>query len=65
MRYHLLILDLTVQAIGVLFMNFYALLMFEALHHFLLYKFQCLWFYLEVHLDLSFVQGDKNGPSPH
>ena len=35
---------------------------FETLPHFLLSKFQCIWFYVEVliHLDLSFVQGKKN-----
>jgi hypothetical protein len=36
---------------------------FEALPHLLLYKFQCLWFYWSslIHLELSFVHGDKNG----
>jgi hypothetical protein len=28
--------------------------------HFLLYRFQCLWFYVD-HLDLTIVQGDRNG----
>jgi hypothetical protein len=49
MRSRLLILDLTVQATDVLFRkSFPCAHMFEALSHFLLYKFQCLWFYMEV-----------------
>ena len=49
MRSLLLILDLTEQAIAVLFRNFFPCAhIFEALPHFLLYKFQCLWFYVEV-----------------
>jgi hypothetical protein len=48
MKSHLLILDLTAQAIAVLFKNFFHAHVFEALLHFLLYKFQCLWFYVEV-----------------
>jgi hypothetical protein len=48
MRSHLLILDLTAQAIGVLFRKISRVHMFEALPHFLLYKFQCLCSYVEV-----------------
>jgi hypothetical protein len=57
MRYHLLILDLTIEAIGVLFRNFSPCAhILEAFPHFLLYKFQCLWFYMEVliQVDLRF-----------
>jgi hypothetical protein len=36
---------------------------FEDFPHFLLYKFHCLWFYVEflIHLDLTLVQRDRNG----
>jgi hypothetical protein len=64
MRSHLSILDLTAHAIAVLFRNFFPCAhLFEAFPHFLLYKFQCLWFYVEFldPLDLTLVQGDKNG----
>jgi len=48
-RSHLSILDLTAQAIGVLFRFFFLCAhKFEALPHFPLYKVQCLRFYLEV-----------------
>jgi hypothetical protein len=52
MRFHLLILDLTAQAIGVPFRYFPPsspprTYMFEIFPHFLLYKFPCLWFYVE------------------
>jgi hypothetical protein len=72
MRSHLSILDLTAQAIAVLFRNFppVPISSFEAFPHFLFYNFQffclfvclfvCLWRSL-IHLDLSFVQGHKNG----
>jgi hypothetical protein len=49
MRSHLSILDLIAQAIAILFRNFLPCAhIFKALHHFLLYKFQCLWFYVEI-----------------
>jgi hypothetical protein len=49
MRSHLSILDLTAQAIVVLFRNFFPYAhIFEAFPHFLLYKFQCLWFYVKL-----------------
>jgi hypothetical protein len=49
MRSHLLILDVIAQAIGVLFRNFFPCAhIFEALPHFLLYTFLCLWFYVEL-----------------
>jgi hypothetical protein len=49
MRSQLSILDLIAQAIVVLFRNFFPCAhIFEAFPHFLLYKFQCLWFYVEV-----------------
>jgi hypothetical protein len=48
MRSHLLILDLTAQAVAVLFRNFFPCAhIFETFPHFLLYKFQCFWFYVE------------------
>ena len=36
---------------------------FKAFPHFLLYKLQCLWFMWSslIHLDLTLVQGDRNG----
>jgi hypothetical protein len=55
MRSHLLIGDLTSQAIAV--QEFFPCAhMFEALPHFLFYKFQCIWFYVKVldHLALEF-----------
>jgi hypothetical protein len=49
MRSHLSILDLTAQAIALLFRIFFpSALIFEIFSHFLLYKFQCLWSYVEV-----------------
>ena len=62
MRFHLSILDLTAQAIAVQEF-FFCDRIFEALPHFLLYSFSVsgfMWSSL-IHLDLSFVQGDKNG----
>ena len=48
MRSHLSILDLTAQAIGVLFRIFFPWVhIFEVLLHFFLYEFQCVWFYVE------------------
>ena len=48
MRSYLLILDLTAPAIAVLFKEFFPCThIFEAFPHFLLYKFQCFWFYVE------------------
>jgi accessory gene regulator protein AgrB len=47
MRSHLSFLDLTAQAIGVLVQeSFFCAHIFQALPHFL-YKFQCLWLYVE------------------
>jgi hypothetical protein len=49
MRSHLLILDLKTQAIAVLFRNFSPVPIFSRIFpHVLLYKFQCLLFYVEV-----------------
>jgi hypothetical protein len=64
MTSHLSILDLTAQAIGVLFRKFSRAHIFQALPHFLLYKFQCLWFYVEFldPLRLELCTRDKNGP---
>jgi hypothetical protein len=58
MRCHLSILYPTAQAIAVLFRNFSSVPISSRLSpHFLLYKFQCLWFYVEfldaLRLDLS------------
>jgi len=48
MRSHLSILNFTVQAIGVRFRNFFPYAhILAACPHFLLYNFQCLWFYVE------------------
>jgi hypothetical protein len=47
MRSHLLILDLTAQAIAVLFRNFSPVPISLSFPHFLLYRFQLLWFYVE------------------
>ena len=59
MRFHLLILDLTAKAIAVKFRNFFPCVhIFEAFPHFLLYKFQCLWFYVERKV-YSFVIGSN------
>jgi hypothetical protein len=45
MRSHLSILDLTAQAIAVLFKNFFPCAhIFESLSNILLYKFQCFWY---------------------
>ena len=57
-RSHLSILDLTAHAIAVLFRNFSSVPISSRLSpHFLLYKFQCLWFYVEfldpLRFDLS------------
>jgi hypothetical protein len=52
LRFHLSILDLTAQAIAVFCRNFSPVpINFKALPYFLLYKFQCLWSYVEF-LDL-------------
>jgi hypothetical protein len=49
MRSHLSILDLAAQAIAVLLRNFSPVpISLRLSPHFLLYKFQCLWFYVEV-----------------
>jgi hypothetical protein len=59
MRSHLMILDLTAQSIGVLFRIFFTCArVSEALPHFLLYKLQCLWFYVKLFdpLGSSFVR---------
>jgi hypothetical protein len=64
MRSHLLILDHRAQAIGVLFRNFSLVLMCSRLFptfssiSFSVSSF--MWRFL-IHLDLSFVYGDKNG----
>jgi hypothetical protein len=64
MRSHLSILDLKSTSNCFSIQEFFPCAhIFEAFPHFLLNKIRCLWFYLEslIHLDLSFVQGDKNG----
>ena len=54
-RSHLQILDLTAQAIAVLFRNFFPCThIFEGFPYFLLNKFQCLWFYVEFLNPLRF-----------
>jgi hypothetical protein len=54
-RSHLSILDLTAQAIAVLFRNFFPCAhIFKVFPHFLLYEIQCLWFYVEVFDPLLF-----------
>jgi hypothetical protein len=64
MRSHLSILDLTAQAIGVLFRNFHPVPISLRLSptfssiNFNVSGFMCSSL---IHLDLSFVQGDKNG----
>ena len=64
MRYHLLILNLSAQAIAVLFSNFSPVPIFLRLSPtFSSLSFRVsgfMWSSLN-HLDLSFVQGDKNG----
>jgi hypothetical protein len=65
MRFHLLILDLTVKAIGVLFRNFPLVPICSRLFPtFSSISFSVSGFKLRslIHLDLSFVQGDKNEP---
>jgi hypothetical protein len=64
MRFHLLILDLTVQAIGVLFRNFSPLSVCSRLFptfSSISFSVSCFMWRSLIHLDLSFVQGDKNG----
>ena len=64
MRFHLPILDLTEQAIAVLFRNFSPVPISSRLYPtFSFFNFSVsglMWWSL-IHLDLSFVQGDKNG----
>ena len=55
------ILDHTAQAIAVLFRNFPCAHIFEAFPHFLLYKFQCLWFYVELLDPLRFDLSTRRG----
>ena len=64
MRSHLLILDLTAQSYAVLFRNFSPVPIFLRLFHtFSSISFSVSGFMSSslIHLDLSFVQGDKNG----
>jgi hypothetical protein len=64
MRSHLSILDFTVQAIGILFRNISPVLiclrLFPTFSYVSFSVFGFMWNSL-IHLDLSFVQGDKNG----
>jgi hypothetical protein len=64
MSFHLSILDLTTQVIAVLFRNFSPVPISSRLFHtFSSINFSVsglMWRSL-IHLDLSFVQGDKNG----
>jgi hypothetical protein len=64
MRYHLSILDFTAQAIAVLFRNFspvpIALRLFPTFSSISFSVFDFMWSSL-IHLELRFVQGDKNG----
>jgi hypothetical protein len=64
MRSHLSILDLTAQAIAVLFRNFYpvpiSLRLFPTFSSINFSVSGLMWRSL-IHLDLSSVQGDKNG----
>ena len=65
MRSHLSIFNLIAQDIAGIFFQEYSPFahVFQAIPHFLLYKFQCLWFYVELLDPLRFelVQGDRNG----
>jgi hypothetical protein len=67
MRSHLLVLDLTAQAIAVLFRNFSPVPICSRLSttfssiNVIVSSF--MWSSL-IHLELSFVQGDKNGSIP-
>ena len=65
MRSHLSILDLIAQACSI--QKFFPCAhIFEAFPHFLLYKFQCLWFYVEFldPLRLELCTRTKNGSIP-
>jgi hypothetical protein len=61
MRFYLLVVYLRSCTCGVLFMKISPMLMNSSLSYFLFYSIQCIWFHIEVlmHLDFSFVQGDK------
>jgi hypothetical protein len=64
MRFHLLIFDLTAQAVGVLFENFSPVpISLRLSPTFSSVTFSVSGFMCNsmIHLDLSFVQGDKNG----
>jgi hypothetical protein len=66
MRSHLSILDLTAQAIAVLFRNFSAVPISSRLFHTFSYininfSFSGFMWRSLIHLDLSFVQGDNSG----
>jgi hypothetical protein len=64
LRSHLSILDLTAQAIGVPFRNYFPVLMCLRLFPtFSSISFSVSGFMWQslIHLDMSFVQGDKNG----
>jgi hypothetical protein len=64
MRSHLLILDLTVQAIGVVFKNFSTMPICSRISPTLssiLFSVSGFMQSSLIHLDLSFVQGDING----
>jgi hypothetical protein len=65
MTSHLSILDLAVKAMGVQFRNFSPCShIFKDLPHFLLDKFQYLWFYVDFLYLLAFiVSGEKSAVS--
>ena len=64
MRSHLSIFNLIAQDIGGIFFQEYSPFahVFQAIPHFLLYKFQCLWFYVQFldRLRLEHCTGDEN-----
>ena len=64
MMSHLLILDLTAQAIAHLLRNFSSVpisLRFLYIFSFISFSVSGFMWCSQIHLDLSFVQGDKNG----
>jgi hypothetical protein len=64
MRSHLLILDLIAQAIAVLFRNFSPVPISSRVFptfSSIIFRVSCFMWSSLIHVDLSFVQGEKNG----
>jgi hypothetical protein len=61
LRSHLLVLNLTAQAIGVLFRNFPPVPISSRLFSCISFSVSGSMWNFFIHLDLSFVQGDRNG----